>query len=454
MKILLKQFQNFFIILFFVAFAFTLIYGHNINADEGVALNGAWNIYNGKTLYKDFFEYVGPLSFYLVYFTFLFFGPNYFSALIPSIFLLLISSYFIFKISYKIFHNRRDSLISAYLWLLLSSISYPLINHNTYSSIMSIVFTYYFIKYLEREKEKNMLISGALCSLIFFFLQTKGVAIFLAMLVFFAYLMYKKNISLKDTLYFMLGYALVFLLGFMLWGKNLFLPLFQIGQGYSNIHTLGAGFFSIIILLFVFNTFLMRKKINNKILLLIFIQIALLFSILNQFNPTHLVINIFPYIILSILTIKMLLEKYYGENQEILKKIIFLIVIIISGYLTYLKNVENRRDHKIYTQEVEILKRIVGGEKIFSFPFISNFYLELKKPNPYYNSVLLENLNSDEHFKKNLAILKQENPKFILAQYNVVEQYRFTKNNMIDSYMREAYKKEYSLGALEIWVRK
>ena len=133
---------------------------------------------------------------------------------------------------------------------------------------------------------------------------------------------------------------------------------------------------------------------------------------------------------------------------------IFLIVIIISGYLTYLKNVENRRDHKIYTQEVEILKKIVGDEKIFSFPFISNFYLELKKPNPYYNSVLLENLNLDEHFKKNLAILKQENPKFILAQYNVVEQYGFTKNNVIDSYMREEYKKEYSLGALEVWVRK
>ncbi len=150
----------------------------------------------------------------------------------------------------------------------------------------------------------------------------------------------------------------------------------------------------------------------------------------------------------------MLLKKYYGENQKILKKIIFLIVIIISGYLTYLKISENIRKHQIYAQEIIILKKIVGDEKIFSFPFISNFYLALKKPNPYYNSVLLENLNSEEHFKKNLEILKREKPKFILAQYNVVEQYGFTKNNIIDAYMRQAYKKKYSLGALEIWVRK
>ena len=53
---------------------------HQLDSDEGVILNGAWNILNGRTLYTDFFEIVAPGSFYLIFAAWKLFGADFWIA--------------------------------------------------------------------------------------------------------------------------------------------------------------------------------------------------------------------------------------------------------------------------------------------------------------------------------------------------------------------------------------
>ncbi len=39
---------------------------HIINQDDGVILEGAWNMMHGRWIYSDFFEFVTPGSFLLI----------------------------------------------------------------------------------------------------------------------------------------------------------------------------------------------------------------------------------------------------------------------------------------------------------------------------------------------------------------------------------------------------
>ena len=65
---------------------FLFHFNHYLSADEGVTLNGAWNLYNGQIMYKDFFAFIPPASFYLIFIFWKIFGPSFLVAKLFAIF--------------------------------------------------------------------------------------------------------------------------------------------------------------------------------------------------------------------------------------------------------------------------------------------------------------------------------------------------------------------------------
>src|SRR3989304_78006 len=88
-----------------------------LSSDEGAILNGAWQMFNGKSLYKDFFSYIAPGSYYWTKWSFDILGPSYWSAKLFSLILLLLSMYAVYLIAMSLAQNRSVAVMSAWLWL-------------------------------------------------------------------------------------------------------------------------------------------------------------------------------------------------------------------------------------------------------------------------------------------------------------------------------------------------
>jgi len=130
-------------------------------------------------------------------------------------------------------------------------------------------------------------------------------------------------------------------------------------------------------------------------------------------------------------------------------------IVILNGSLRSMaQNVSNSRVTRTWVNQ---LKELVGQERFFAFTFLPSFYLELQVPNPYYNSVLYVGSNPPEHFQRNVAILSEEAPRYILLDYATVARYGHVLNNPVDDFIRLHYRKAWELpyesGTLEIWER-
>ena len=444
--------KKFLIAATFILIAFALNFQHRINYDEGMVLNGAWNLYNGKTLYKDFFEFIGPAALYPVYAIFLLFSPTYFNALIFSILFLLLSSYYIYKIVKLLIVDEFWPYIASLGWIVVASVSYPLINHNTYSSFLAIIFLYYFLLFIQYKKNWLSFLSGSLAALIFYFLQTKGVAIAFASVIFLAFLIYKKYLYTKNILPFFSGYALIFFAGFFAWGINPITDPLTVGSGYIEItyYTISlTPFFLFLIVFLCILLLLIRKKLlNAKIGLIIIMQFFLLLSILNNPDTWHVYTNSFCAIILLII----LLRTIFLQLNIFIKKFIFApATCAILLYMLIYTPIGHYNHSLFISNGLQKIKDVVGEEKIYTFPFAPNLYFELQKNNPYYSSNLIEKNSPPKHFEKNLAILKNENPKFIITDYSTVKKYRHSYKNIIDEYIRENYKENSTISTITIW---
>lgn len=178
-------------------------YGYNINSDEGHILNGAWNIYHGRIPYADFFIFPGPFSFYFIYFSFVLLGPLYQSALIFSILLLFLSCIAIYDITSLLWKKNNLSYLAALVWALVASASYPLINHNTFSSFFVIFALLFFLKFFSSRYNSFLFLSGAFSACTLYVLQTKGIAVAFVLTTFLIFSLIKKSIGWKNFFSFL-----------------------------------------------------------------------------------------------------------------------------------------------------------------------------------------------------------------------------------------------------------
>jgi hypothetical protein len=442
-------------VLFFVLAALLINWRHVINADEGVILNGAYNLFLGRVVYRDFFEFIGPASFYLVLLPFKIFGPSYNSALAASIVFLILSCYLIFRTGTAIHHDREAAFLTAVLWLMLSCAKQPLINHNTFSSFAGVAFLYLFIQFMHKKTITWSLLGGTAAAAIFFINQPKGVATLLFGAGFLLYLTAQGEADAKGLVSFVAGAVPVLLAGLIFWGTEPLTNVTSIAVKYVRMNHLTASYlpvtFFFLIVIGLALLLLRDGQYRGAVIFLSLFQFLLLFF--NFYNPSlfHVRVNCFPSLVLVGILISAMAERSLIANPY--RRIRLLLTFLLVVYAAIIA-VQNREETRWNEAVIARLKSIVGGEKIFSFPFLPNLYLELGKEDPYYNDVLFTAQHPEEHFLRNREILARENPMFIISSHSLVERYGQTFDNPIDRYIQGKYVPFEDCANLKVWRRR
>jgi hypothetical protein len=162
-----------------------------LDPDEGIVLQGAERILQGEVLYRDFFSFLTPGSYYWLALLFKVFG-NY---LIVARTVLVIYGGIFAVFAYLVARRvccRWVSLLIAYLTIITSLSWRFVVLHNWDSTVLLCLSLYCAILFVQSRRLACTFATGTLASLAFLFEQSKGAGLVLGLLMAFALLAWLK----------------------------------------------------------------------------------------------------------------------------------------------------------------------------------------------------------------------------------------------------------------------
>ncbi len=178
-------------VVFFIFLSYITLHTSGDTFDEFVFLEGAKRILTGQVLYKDFFSFLPPGLYYLVALVWKIFGTQYIYIRLLSILINFSICLFIYLI-YKKFINKRLALLNVWLFIIVFLPTELNIYHHWLALLFILIETLFFLKYLEKQKNKYLVYAGLALGFGCLFLHTTVGYIFIATLLWLIF--YKKNI--------------------------------------------------------------------------------------------------------------------------------------------------------------------------------------------------------------------------------------------------------------------
>ena len=445
----IKKYCYYFLLLVITIFFYCR---HTLNADEGVIINGAWNLYNNLNLYTDFFEITPPGGFYLVYYGFKLFGPYYFVANIISLLLVWGSAIGINETLNLIRKNKANFLFP--LIFIFSLISMPIINHNVYNLFFLIWSVFFFLSGLKNNSTFSFFLSGLIGGVATIFLQQKGlILITFSFLFLLIGLLRDKFGNIKNIFYYSVGACISIIILFLKWSPQLL---------YKNLITFPmatywevnkTSYFLLSALLFIlvyFFIYLKNKTISINYLL--YIQLFLLLSSIPLPDFYHIVLVIFPMLIL--------IPSLFINNQTRATKVFIITFVLTITFISvkYINTSFIPFYHYNKNKTVSWLDYInenCSGKYIYSGPFLPNLYFETKKINATAFDVLIERQNTADQFSEALNSFKKNNPDCAVLFYykNIKNKFKHQGNNILETYIRNNYTQVYSQNNVFIYKK-
>jgi hypothetical protein len=153
-----------------------------LNADEGIVLQGAQRIIEGQVLYRDFFSFYTPGSYYWMALLFRIFG----SSLLVGRAALVIYGGVFSVLTYLLARRicaRWSALLTVYM-VLLTCLPFRFVAlHNWDSTLLAYLALYCAVVFLERGHWTWMLGTGSFAALTCLFEQSKGTGLVLGLLL-------------------------------------------------------------------------------------------------------------------------------------------------------------------------------------------------------------------------------------------------------------------------------
>ena len=424
-----------------------------LDSDEGLILGGAWRLFNGEHLYLDFFEYLPPASFYLIYGIWKFFGASYLTASLLAIANILAVLGAIYLIAKKC-QAGRFSIFAPILFLIFCA-SWPLIGHNVFVLAPLAWSTYLFIVFLQKKSWHYLATSGLLAGLTGLFLQHRFLALIGAGL--FCLLFFNWRQGIKRALGLMALYSLFFCLplGFLLFWpvgllyQNLVLQLFS---GYSKISSVGPLFFIIAMALVFLLFWLLGKKRSKEENYLLILQIFLLGSSLSRPDFFHVFCVAFPMLILFLVVLNKKINGIFKE-KIIWSLMIFVLVClaqIVVGLSFNLRNVDLQR-RELFSL---VTKNCSSGEYTYAGPFLPGFYFELKKKSPSAYDYIFPGIQSPRQLQEAADAILAKRPSCAIINRKIMVNMPLEQDNPVEKYIFNHYEKVTEFKGFEIYKLK
>ncbi len=445
---------------FLIAIIIIFHASHPLNSDEGVVLDGAWNLINGKIPYRDFFEFIPPGSFYFIFVVWKLFGVSYLIAKIASMIALLAGSICLHKIAKQFTQNKTLAYLPA-LFFILSSAGWPIINHNVYNAVILIWASYFFLRAIGTKNFVNYFWSGLLMGISFLFLQQKSALVFLALLLFivtdyFVSVANKKNQFkqlTKNIFLFTIGFILpcLWLLHWPI--STIWIALYEFpAHHYLATNSVSLSLFLLFIICFAI-VFASIKNKTREIYFLFTIQSSLLLASLSRPDYSHLTQSYFLFYVLAIIIINQLNKKERTNYlyQYISITALFIIVLVIwsniNAKLFSTTPFYSISRASIFTE----IKLECHSPYFYAGPFLPGMYFETKKLNTTFYPILITGQQTEEQFKLGKKQLEQNKPDCVALNYHMSALNTYNINNPVDELITNNYHKIYTQGDLILY---
>ena len=144
-----------------------------MDPDEGIVLQGAHRILNGQVLYRDFFSFFTPGSYYLLALVFRIFGDSLLAARSVLVFFGAVYSAITYLLARRV--GSRNAALFVAVIVTLTTLPYRfLVLHNWDSTFWACLAVYCAVRLLESPRWGWALAVGSLTSITFLFEQSKG----------------------------------------------------------------------------------------------------------------------------------------------------------------------------------------------------------------------------------------------------------------------------------------
>lgn len=153
-----------------------------MDPDEGIILQGAQRILNGQVVYRDFFSFLTPGSFYQTALLFRLFGD---SILVARTALVVIGAA-VSTITYLLARRVCSRMVAMSTGVLVIVATLPyrfVVLHNWDSTLWACMTTYAGLRWFETSRARWAFWTGAGCAITFLFEQSKGAGVCLGLAI-------------------------------------------------------------------------------------------------------------------------------------------------------------------------------------------------------------------------------------------------------------------------------
>jgi hypothetical protein len=428
--------------------------------DEGTLVYGAQRVAEGAVPYRDFFEVMGPGSFYWLALFFKIFGTSF---LVTRI-LLLLTGVATILLAYWLARRLRSGFaVQPAIFILAMTIPlWPATNHHWDSNLSVLLSFAAFVSWVDNQRRWLISVAGVLAGVTTLFMQQKGLLLLVSYLVFLAVFSRTKMDFARFAARLLAGYAavlLALLLFFYSVGAlpdllyaNVIWPLTR----YENVNNVpyahglllyfwkpwldllpcprfpAMSYFMATIflvpflvvaglpLLLVLGASLARNSAFKSAILPYWITgCALWLSEIHRKDTIHLIYG-------SPLLLILCFHLWQQSQPKFLRHVAHIVTVTLVLYASFhaLLAAANQaqmvtRRGTIYTfkndEALEFLdKQVAPRQYVFVYPYYPMYYFLSNTANPTRFSILMYHINTEAQFRETVAELEQKKVRYVL----------------------------------------
>jgi hypothetical protein len=449
---------------FWLLCALILLAAHaknELNSDEGVILNGAWNLLNGRTLYTDFFEFVAPGSFYLVFAGWRLFGAHFWIAKLMGILAIAGAVIGTYRISLlmasqeQITAPRWANFFGPLVYCLMSGY-WPAINHNTFNIAIVVWGAYFATRSILRQSLLDACAGGLIAGVAILVLQHRGLVLAASALTAFGFFLARDKdvVWLKHIVGFLAGAVTLVASMLLFWPGTLLIEnLIRFpANHYLEVNRLDHSLFLITACGLLLACWLLRNSSNRAVWFLVLLQGAMFLTALQRPDYSHITITLFPILALFPPLLATTSKLPLASKTLLVGHAVSLLILIFPISVKTLIDPSWFVDKSQHLAIQYVKRNCTSSPYIYAGPFRPGLYFETGKLNPTRYSLLLTRFNTSAQFLDARNDIERHRPQCIVTNHSLVEKFDYDKDNEVDKYIASHYELSFESGAFKIFA--
>jgi hypothetical protein len=428
--------------------------------DEGTLVYGAARVAEGAVPYRDFFEVMGPGSFYCLALFFKLFGETWFVTravlLVTGVLLTLITYWLARRL------GPQSNLLPAILLLVFNLPLWPATNHHWDSNLFALLSFAVFLLWVDTSRTWLLFAAGALAGITTAFMQQKGVLLLAAHLLVlwmlrrdWAHWRYAAarllagylTIATAVVLYFYAAGALRELIyANIIWPFTNYHNVNSMPYAYglrewywdswmslllpvsSPIASYGAASIFLLPLLLIAGLPLLvlilaagRRSVafDRATLPYWVVGTALWLSEIHRMDMTHLIYGSPVLLILCTYLWQSRQEKFwrYGTAVLAISVVLFAAFNALVAQAAQARMATRRGMVYTFAQDAALQfldNKVQSGQEVFVYPYYPMYYFLSATQNPTRYSILMYHINTEAQFREVVTALEQKKVRYVL----------------------------------------